>query len=149
MTDAPSTSTKEEGSDPSNRDPFLLARAREAAAAAYVPYSHFPVGAALLTASGELFTGANVENASYGLTVCAERTAAFAAALAGHREIVAIAIAAPKAPRASPCGACRQVLNEFAPAEGEMTVVLESEDGYQTTTLSALLPMAFGPRDLA
>ena len=127
----------------------LLAAARNAAKAAYVPYSHFPVGAALMTASGEIFTGANVENASYGLTVCAERTAVFAAALAGHREIVAIAVAAPRALRASPCGACRQVLNEFAPAEGEMKVVLESEDGFQTTTLSVLLPMAFGPRDLA
>ncbi len=127
----------------------LLARARAAAEAAYVPYSDFPVGAALMTVSGDVFTGANVENASYGLTVCAERTAVFAAALAGHREVVAIAVAAPRAPRASPCGACRQVLNEFAPAEGEMTVVLEAEDGFLTTTLSALLPMAFGPRDLA
>ena len=127
----------------------LLAAARDAAKAAYVPYSNFPVGAALITASGEIFTGANVENASYGLTVCAERTAVFAAALAGHREIVAIAVSAPRALRASPCGACRQVLNEFAPVEGEMTVVLESEEGPQTTTLSTLLPMAFGPRDLA
>ena len=149
MTDALSTSTEEEGSNPSSPDQFLLAKAREAAGGAYVPYSHFPVGAALLTASGDLFTGANVENASYGLTVCAERTAAFAAALAGHREIVAIAVAAPKALRASPCGACRQVLNEFAPAEGELRVILQTEDGYRTTTLSALLPMAFGPRDLA
>lgn len=127
----------------------LLARARDAASSAYVPYSNFPVGAALLTASGEVFTGANVENASYGLTVCAERTAVFAAALAGHREVVAIAVSAPRALRASPCGACRQVLNEFAPSTGEMTVVLESEDGFQTTTLATLLPMAFGPRDLA
>lgn len=126
----------------------LLALAREAAGAAYVPYSDFPVGAALMTSSGEIFTGANVENASYGLTVCAERTAVFAAALAGHREIVAIAVAARKATRASPCGACRQVLNEFIPTEGEMTVVLEAADGFQTTTLSTLLPMAFGPRDL-
>lgn len=127
----------------------LLARARDAASSAYVPYSNFPVGAALLTASGEVFRGANVENASYGLTVCAERTAVFAAALAGHREVVAIAVSAPRALRASPCGACRQVLNEFAPSKGEMTVVLESEDGFQTTTLATLLPMAFGPRDLA
>ncbi len=126
----------------------LLAKAQAAANSAYVPYSKFPVGAALLTASGEVFTGANVENASYGLTVCAERTAVFAAALAGHREIVAIAVSAPRALRASPCGACRQVLNEFAPAQVEMTIVLESEDGFKTTTLGNLLPMAFGPRDL-
>lgn len=130
------------------RWPDLLRRAREAASAAYVPYSHFPVGAALVTASGDIFTGANVENASYGLTVCAERTAVFAAALAGHREIAAIAVAAPRAVRASPCGACRQVLNEFKPAKGELDIVLESGDGYQTTTLSALLPMAFAPQDL-
>ena len=127
----------------------LLALAREAAGAAYAPYSSFPVGAALVTTSGEIFTGANVENASYGLTVCAERTAVFAAALAGHRAIAAIAVAAPRAVRASPCGACRQVLNEFKPATGEMTVVLETGGGHETTTLSALLPMAFGPRDLA
>lgn len=126
----------------------LLALARAAAERAYVPYSQFPVGAALRTVSGETFTGANIENASYGLTICAERTAVFAAALAGHREIAAIAVVAPRAPRASPCGACRQVLNEFAPRLGNMSVVLESDDGAVETTLAALLPMAFGPRDL-
>ena len=126
----------------------LLEHARRAAAAAYVPYSAFPVGAALMVASGEIFTGANVENASFGLTVCAERTAVFAAVLAGHREIVAVAVAAPKATRASPCGACRQVLNEFVPMEGEMRVVLEAEDGVEVTSLATLLPMAFGPHDL-
>lgn len=126
----------------------LLAAARKAAEAAYAPYSSFPVGAALVTTTGEIFTGANVENASYGLTVCAERTAVFAAALAGHREIRAIAVAAPKAHRASPCGACRQVLNEFRPADGDLIVVLETEDGSRSTTLAELLPMAFGPRDL-
>ena len=144
------TKTGDQGPDETDGERMteLLGLAREAAASAYVPYSGFPVGAALIVASGEIFTGANVENASYGLTVCAERTAVFAAALAGHREIVAIAVAAPKAPRASPCGACRQVLNEFSPASGEMRVVLEAEGGFQTTTLSILLPMAFGPKDL-
>lgn len=144
-TPAANHNNETESSDLATR---LLGRAREAASAAYVPYSRFPVGAALLTKSGEVFTGANVENASYGLTVCAERTAVFAAALAGHREIVAIAVSAPRALRASPCGACRQVLNEFAPVDGDLTVFLESEDGHLSTTLAHLLPLAFGPRDL-
>ena len=126
----------------------LIARARQAAEAAYVPYSHFPVGAALVTRSGEVFVGANVENASYGLTVCAERNAAFAAVLAGHREIAAIAVVAPKALRASPCGACRQVLNEFAPRGEPMQVYLEGQGSIDTTTLARLLPDAFGPADL-
>ena len=127
---------------------WLLARAREAADAAYVPYSSFPVGAALVTADGTVVTGANVENASYGLSVCAERNAIFAAVLAGHREITTLAVAAPRAARASPCGACRQVLNEFRPVDGDVTIYLESEDGHVETTLETLLPMGFGPRDL-
>ncbi|HEV2528638.1 MAG TPA: cytidine deaminase [Thermomicrobiales bacterium] len=127
---------------------WLLARAREAAETAYVPYSSFPVGAALVTADGTVITGANVENASYGLTVCAERNAVFAAVLAGHREITTLAVVAPRTVRASPCGACRQVLNEFLPVGGDMTVYLEAEEGHIETTLTALLPMGFGPRDL-
>ena len=126
----------------------LVATARQAAEAAYVPYSRFPVGAALMTRSGEVFTGANVENASYGLTVCAERNAVFAAVLAGHREIMAIAVVAPEALRASPCGACRQVLNEFAPRGGPMRIYLEAQDMVESTTLATLLPDAFGPADL-
>lgn len=126
----------------------LLGAAREAAGRAYAPYSGFPVGAAALTADGTVVTGCNVENASYGLTVCAERVAVWAAAAAGHRAVAAVAVVAPKAGGTTPCGACRQVLNEFAPGEGELIVVLEGETGPERVPLSALLPRSFGPRDL-
>ena len=125
----------------------LLAAARDAAGRAYVPYSRFPVGAAVLTADGSVVTGCNVENASYGLTCCAERVAVFAAAAAGHRAIRAVAVTAPAAARASPCGACRQVLREFVPAGG-MLVLLDGVDGVAETDLATLLPDSFGPEDL-
>lgn len=127
----------------------LLDAARAAAAAAYVPYSGFPVGAAVLTAAGSVVTGCNVENASYPLGCCAERVAVFSAVAAGHRAIRAVAVAAPKALGTTPCGACRQVLNEFVPPGGELVVVLEGRDGPDLTTLAALLPRSFGPADLA
>lgn len=126
----------------------MLAEARAAAEHAYVPYSSFPVGACILTADGELVRGANVENASYPLTTCAERVAINTAAANGVRTVVAVAVTAPRAFRASPCGACRQVLNEFKPSEGTMTVILDGVEGAIVTTLDALLPDAFGPRDL-
>jgi cytidine deaminase len=126
----------------------LLTAAREAAASAYVPYSRFPVGAAVLTADGTVVTGCNVENASYGLTVCGERVATWTAAAAGHRTIRAVAVATPAAPGATPCGACRQVLNEFAPVDGELVVLLDGADGPEQLVLSELLPRSFGPRDL-
>ena len=126
----------------------LLAAARSAAQQAYAPYSAFPVGAVVLTADGSMVAGCNVENASYGLTVCAERVAVWAAVATGHREVRAVAVAAPKALGTTPCGACRQVLNEFAPPDGDLVVVLEGEDGPEQVVLSALLPRSFGPRDL-
>ncbi len=126
----------------------LLAAAREAAGRAYVPYSGFPVGAAVLTGDGTIVAGCNVENASYGLTVCAERVAVFAALAAGHRTVRAVAVAAPRALGTTPCGACRQVLNEFAPRDGDLTVVMEGAGGPEVTTLAALLPRSFGPADL-
>ena len=126
----------------------LLAAAREAAERAYVPYSQFPVGAALLTADGTIVTGCNIENASYGLTVCAERVALFAAVASGHRAVRAVAVAAPRALGTTPCGACRQVLNEFAPRDRDLTVVVEGADGPDVTTLAALLPRSFGPANL-
>jgi cytidine deaminase len=126
----------------------LMRAARDAATRAYAPYSSFPVGAAALTASGEVVTGANVEIASYGLTCCAERIACFTAAAAGHREIVAIAVTTPRASTVAPCGACRQVLNEFRPAGSDLIVILDG-DVFEQVPLEALLPQAFGPRDLA
>lgn len=120
--------------------------ARQAAAASYSPYSKFPVGAAVLTSSGHVFTGCNVENASYGLCNCAERTAIFTAAAAGERAIEAVAVYTPTPTATSPCGACRQVINEFGPT----ALVISVCDGSDRieTTLDQLLPHAFGPGNL-
>ena len=123
-----------------------MAAAREASTLAYAPYSRFPVGAAVLADDGRVFTAANVENASYGLTSCAERNAVFAAVSAGVRCIVAVAIYTPTAGPVSPCGACRQVIHEF----GVDAVVLSCCDGEERGrwSIGALLPGAFGPKDL-
>lgn len=126
----------------------LMDVARDFSRRAYVPYSGFPVGAAVLTGDGSILGGVNIENASYGLTVCGERVAIFGAAAAGHREIRAVAVCAPKATGTTPCGACRQVMNEFKPEAGDLIVVLEDMDGLRQVPLRALLPEAFGPRDL-
>ena len=127
----------------------LLDHARRATDNAYVPYSNFPVGAALLLADGTIVTGANIENASYPLTICAERSAVATAASAGHREIRAVAVSAPRSRGTSPCGACRQVLNEFRPADGDMEVILDDGGEGIMTSIEELLPRAFGPRNLA
>ncbi len=126
----------------------LLRAARSAAEHAYVPYSRFPVGAAVLTADGSIVTGCNVENASYPLTVCAERVAVGTAVAAGHRAIAAVAVSAPRADGTTPCGGCRQVLNEFKPATEDMTVILDDVGGPRLVPLGELLPASFGPRDL-
>lgn len=120
--------------------------AREATANAYCPYSGFPVGAAVLTNDGRVFVGCNVENASYGLTICAERAAVFAMVAAGARRVVAVAIHTPTPTPTAPCGACRQVLREF----GVDVAIRSTCDGPAVleTTLAALLPEAFGPADL-
>lgn len=125
----------------------LAAAAREASRRAYCPYSRFRVGAAVLTDGGDLFAGCNVENASYGLTVCAERNAVFQAVAGGRRTVRAVAVYTPTSTPTAPCGACRQVLNEFGPD----AVVLCVCDGPATirSSLDALLPQAFGPRNLA
>jgi cytidine deaminase len=126
----------------------LLQRARAAARNAYVPYSRFPVGAAVLTGDGSIYSGANIENASYGLTVCAERSAISAAVSDGHREVVAVAVSAPRVLRTTPCGACRQVLNEFRPAAEDMAVILDNGEDGEAIRLEELLPRSFGPRHL-
>jgi cytidine deaminase len=128
-----------------------LARLADAAKAvsrqAYCPYSNFRVGAAVLTDGGEVVAGCNVENASYGLTICAERNAVFQAVARGRLAIRAVAVYTPTTTPTAPCGACRQVLNEFGPD----AVVLSVCDGPATirATLSELLPQAFGPKNLA
>ena len=124
----------------------LLGLARHAMTRAYVPYSQFPVGAAVVTADGSIFLGANIENASHPLTCCAERTAIYAAINAGHSEITTVAVTAERVASVTPCGGCRQVLNEFKPMDRDMIVIL---DGPSPTvlTLGDLLPRAFGPRD--
>jgi cytidine deaminase len=124
----------------------LALRARAARAQAYAPYSRFQVGAAVRDGEGRIFVGANIENASYGLAVCAERTAILAAVLAGAREVTQVAVCTSLWPPAAPCGMCRQTLAEFA---HDAEVVLVSPSGpAQRTRLSVLLPQAFRPRDL-
>ncbi len=120
--------------------------ARRAAETSYSPYSKFPVGAAILTDTGKIYTGCNVENASYGLCNCAERTAIFTAVAAGARSIRALAVYTPTATVTSPCGACRQVINEFGP-DAIVISVCDAADRIETT-LDQLLPHAFGPKNL-
>lgn len=124
-------------------EPLLLAAARAAARHAYCPYSHFAVGAALLADDGRIFTGANVENASYGLAICAERAALLQAVNAGARRFLALAVVAGARTPAAPCGACRQVLAEFC--DDGMPVLYGTRTGTKImrTTVGALLPVAF------
>ena len=112
----------------------------------YSPYSHFPVGAALLCADDSVFTGCNVENAAYGSCICAERTALVKAVSEGHRDFVRLAVAGRGEDYCWPCGACRQMLYEFAPG---LTVLVARGDGeFVQTSLSGLLPHGFGPASL-
>ena len=125
----------------------LMKQAIEARGTAYVPYSKFPVGAALLTADGKVYTGCNIENAGYSLTNCAERTAVFKAVSEGEKTFAALAVSADTPGPVSPCGACRQVLAEFCPPD--MPVYLTNLKGdVQETTISELLPGAFSTEDL-
>lgn len=114
---------------------------------AYVPYSRFPVGAALLTKDGQVFTGCNIENASYPLSNCAERTAVFKAVSEGEREFEKLVVTGRTEGPISPCGACRQVLVEFC--DPDMTVILTNKKGDTfNTTVSELLPGAFKEKDM-
>ena len=122
----------------------LIAAARSAAERAYAPYSKFPVGAAALLPDGTIVTGCNVENASYPLSLCAERTAAAKVAELGERTIVAIAVTSPILDAVTPCGGCRQVLNEFHPIAGDLIVILDASGGPEFVTLNELLPRNFG-----
>lgn len=124
----------------------LIARAKAASEKAYCRYSDFRVGAALLTSSGQIYTGCNVENASYGLTICAERNAIFHMVAEGGSKIAAIVIYTPTGSPSAPCGACRQVINEFGP-DALITCFCDGPDVLQHR-LSELLPAAFGPSSL-
>ncbi|MBN3299296.1 CDD deaminase, partial [Amia calva] len=126
----------------------LVSQCMEARGRAYCPYSRFPVGAALLTKQGAIVTGCNVENASYGLSMCAERTAVQRAVAEGYREFTAIAVTCDIAESyVGPCGACRQVLREFGE---DLEVYLTKPSGsYMKTSLLELLPMSFSPAHLA
>jgi len=125
----------------------LTHRAREASRRAYVPYSEFPVGAAVLTSEGTIYVGANVENASYGLSMCAERNAIFHAIAEGAKAICAVAVYTPTRATTPPCGACRQVMSEFGT---DVLVICCSDDesAEQRYHLADLLPKAFGPGHL-
>jgi cytidine deaminase len=125
-------------SEPSDEE--LLAAARAAREHAYAPYSSFAVGAALLCEDGTLVTACNVENASYGLSLCAERSAVAAAVAAGKRRFTTLAVVGGAEGASAPCGACRQFLFEFAPA---LRVLYSEGAGYEQTTLHELLPAAF------
>lgn len=119
----------------------------------YVPYSHFRVGAALLTENGDIYTGCNIENAAYTPTNCAERTAFFKAVSEGERSFTAIAVAggaedAKELEYCSPCGVCRQVMMEFCDPETFQVILVKSETEYQVFTLQEILPLGFGPKNL-
>jgi cytidine deaminase len=126
----------------------LMNEARRAAQNSYSPYSRFRVGAALLLTNGNIVTGTNVENASYGLTICAERSALVRAVAEFGPEIriEAVAVANLNGAASSPCGACRQTLAEFA--EPDAMVVFPAADGVNALPISALLPLSFGKKDL-
>ncbi len=119
----------------------LLKIAREAQKNAYAPYSHFSVGAALLSAKGKVYTASNVENSSYGLSICAERAAVFNAVNAGEREFVLLAITSSGKDYIFPCGACLQVMAEFSPEMG--LIISDGNDNYQEYALKDMLPLIF------
>jgi cytidine deaminase len=128
-------------------DKELVDLAFEAMEQAYVPYSHFPVGAALLCADGTVYTGCNVENAAYGAGICAERSALVKAVGEGKKSFLRLAVAAESADYCTPCGICRQMLYEFGP---ELEVLCARKDrAFFRTTLQDLLPHGFGPSSLS
>ncbi len=118
----------------------LIEKAKEVSRKAYAPYSNYKVGAALLTKSGKVYTGCNIENSSYGLTNCAERTAVFKAVSEGEMEFEEMVIYADSSNLPAPCGACRQVLSEFGP---ELKITIISNKEQLETSISELLPLGF------
>jgi len=125
----------------------LIIEAIKAKETAYAPYSNFKVGSAILTSDGKVYTGCNIENASFGATNCAERTAIFKAVSEGHKAIEAIAVVGDLNNYTFPCGICRQVINEFA-AENIKIIVAKNENEYLVKTMEEILPGAFSKGDL-
>ena len=125
----------------------LVKQALEARKMAYVPYSNFPVGAAVLTADETIYKGCNIENASYGATNCAERTAIFKAVSEGHDKIKAIAVVGDTSTHTYPCGICRQVIKEFATDDVKI-ILVKDENDYIIKTMEDILPGAFSKEDL-
>ncbi len=121
----------------------LMDNAKEAAKNSYSPFSRFAVGAAVITPNGKIYRGCNVENSSFGLTNCAERTAIFKAVSEGEREILAVASYSPNSDSCYPCGACRQVLFEFQPDDYEIDVITENLGALEIQKLSYFLPCGF------
>mgnify|MGYP000918497592 CR=1 FL=1 len=133
----------------------LIDLAVEVSKQAYVPYSHFPIGAVLLTKDGEIYTGVNIENASFGLTNCGERTAIFKAVSEGQKEFSAIAIVGSRngakedeVEYCAPCGVCRQVMMEFCDPKTFKVYLAKSEDDYIEYTLEEILPLGFSGKNL-
>ena len=127
---------------------LLIDQAKEARTKAYTPYSKFKVGAALMTKNKQVFTGCNIENASYGLTNCAERTAIFKAVSEGETEIEALVVIGDTEGPIAPCGACRQVISEFC--KDSTKIILTNLKGDQVeTTITQLLPGSFSSKDLS
>lgn len=121
----------------------LMNRAKEASKTSYSPFSRFAVGAAVLASSGKIYEGCNVENSSFGLTICAERCAIFKAVSEGEKEILAVAIYSPNSDSCYPCGACRQVMYEFQGDEEEIQVITENLGSLEINKLSYFLPCGF------
>ncbi len=130
----------------------LVQAARQARSRSYAPYSHFAVGAAVQGESGTIYTGCNIECASFSATCCAERVAVYHAVAAGEKGLCAVAVAGgaqgqPVCGRTAPCGICRQVLSEFAEKDTPVLMAV-SEEAYEEVTLESLLPLSFGSQDL-
>ena len=122
---------------------LLMDKAKEASKQSYSPFSRFAVGACVLAKSGKIYTGCNVENSSFGMTICAERCAIFKAISEGEKEILAVAIYSPNADNCYPCGACRQVMSEFESEEAEVEVITENLGNLEVRKLSEFLPFGF------
>ena len=122
---------------------LLMDKAKEASKQSYSPFSKFAVGACVIAKSGKTYSGCNVENSSFGMTICAERCAIFKAVSEGEREILAIAIYSPNTDDCNPCGACRQVMYEFQPADAEVEIITERANELVIRKLSEYLPYGF------